>query len=878
MTPARWERVQELFHLTADLDEVERAKFLYHACGDDSLLLAEVQRMLDQDGREWLLDHDSVEIAGRISDAALFASFEESSPYRLLRVLGEGGTGVVYLAERKDLGNRVAIKILHVAWLSPGRRERFTAEQRTLAQLTHSSIAHLYDASSLPDGTPWFVMEYVDGVSITEHCSQKGSSMEERVRLIRAVAEAVQYAHEHGVIHRDLKPSNILVKDDGAVRLVDFGIAKQLDPMGHSVSHTRTAFRQMTTAYASPEQLRGEAVGPLTDVYSLGGVLYELLAGRPPFDLAGKNVAEAERMITMSDPAKPSALARSGGKVWWADLDALCLKAIEKDPQRRYPSMSALIRDIDRYLNHEPVEARRVSWAAPVVRAAQRNWRAISLAIASIGLVVAAVFLTLLFSRKPESAPERSRAVAVLPFENAGNDRSFDFLSIALADQISRTLDYGRHISVRAPELSRKYAPPAVNPQTAGRQLGADTVVTGRFMRTGDQLQITLDLIDVATNHSIWTDVFEVPAQNMMAIQALVALKTRRTMAPVLGVTAFVRDALPQPKNEEAYKLYLEALPNPDLISIDPAARKRVIGMLERSVQLDPTFSPAWELLCYLYTENYWWGNGGTETLAKKRIAVAKVLELEPDNVRIRAVMLYDSGHRSPEDGGIPLGKAYRGVKDLLRRRPDSARVHFVASWILREAGLLDESARECETSMIIDAKDAGSRSCGVTFMLLGKYPRAMDFLRLDETAEISRAVRIEILLRQGKAAKLLQSPERLPQWGGYDMVLAFLRHDPQEEVSAMANKLSLTPDPETNYLSATHLSYAGQTEAALAMLKRTVDEGYCSYPGMDSDPLLANLRSQPEFAEIRAAGMRCQNKFLSDAGMTHSSLDLHSN
>ncbi|HTU46766.1 MAG TPA: hypothetical protein VMF91_16990 [Bryobacteraceae bacterium] len=170
---------------------------------------------------------------------------------------------------------------------------------------------------------------------------------------------------------------------------------------------------------------------------------------------------------------------------------------------------------------------------------------------------------------------------------------------------------------------------------------------------------------------------------------------------------------------------------------------------------------------------------------------------------------------------------------------------------------------------MIIDAKDAGSRSCGVTFTLLGKYSRARDFLRLDETAEISRAVKVEILLRQHKAGELLQSSERLPQWGGYDMVLAFLRRDPREKVSAMANQLSLTPDPETNYFSATHLSYVNQTEAALAMLKRTVEEGYCSYPGMDSDPLLANLRSKPEFVELRAAGMRCQNKFLSDAGIT---------
>jgi len=865
MDPARWERVQELFHLTADLAEDDRARLLDDACGEDRALLAEVQRMLAQDGREWLLDRDVVEIAGSFSDEALSTSFKEFSPYRLLRVLGEGGMGVVYLAERKDLGNRVAIKILRDAWLSPARRERFTTEQRTLAQLNHPSIARLYDASSLPNGTPWFVMEYVDGVSITEYCSQKNSSIEERRRLARAVAEAVEYAHEHGVVHRDLKPSNILVKDDGSVRLLDFGIAKQLDPMGRPVNHTRTALRQMTTAYASPEQLRGEAVGPLTDVYSLGVVLYELLAGRPPFDLTTKNVAEAERIISMSDPAKPSSVARGGGKASWGNLDALCLKAMAKEPQRRYSSVAALIRDIDHYLNHEPVEARGDSWVAPLLRAARRNWRGISLGIAGIGLVTAAVFVTLLFSRKAPSAP-RSKAVAVLPFENGSTDHSLDFLSLALPDQISRTLDYARNISVRSPQLSRKYAPPGVDPSAAGRQLAVDTVVSGRFMKAGDQLQITLDLIDVESKHSIWTDVFEAPLQNVVATQALVAAKTRRTMAPVLGVTEFVSGNLPQPKNDEAYRLYLQVIAQPDLISIDPAARRRGIEMLEKAAKLDPTFSPAWAMLASLYSGNYWYGKGGPEALVKWRAAIAKVLELEPDNVAFRAGVLYDLAHRSAQEGGIPPGEAYRGVQDLLRQRPDSARLHFFASWILREAGFLKESARECEASMVIDAKDAGSRSCGMTFMLLGNYSRAMDFLRLDERAEISRGILIDVLLRQNKVKELLQDSQKLPQWSGYDMVLVYLQHHSRQESAAMANQLALNPDSETNYLSATHLSYVGETGAALAMLKRTVEEGYCAYPGMETDPLLANLRSKPEFVEIRSAGMRCQNEFLRNA------------
>jgi serine/threonine-protein kinase len=210
-------------------------------------------------------------------------------------VLGEGGMGVVYLAERADLGSRAAIKILRDAWLSPSRRERFAAEQRTLAQLNHPSIARLYDADTLPDGTPWFVMEYVEGVPLNAYCDTHASTIPERLKLFRDVCEAVQHAHALAIIHRDLKPSNILVTADGAVKLLDFGIAKQLE--GLEADLTRTGMRVMTPAYAAPDQVSAGRLGVHTDVYSLGVVLYELLAGRLPFDLTDRTPNEMERII-----------------------------------------------------------------------------------------------------------------------------------------------------------------------------------------------------------------------------------------------------------------------------------------------------------------------------------------------------------------------------------------------------------------------------------------------------------------------------------------------------------------------------------------------------------------------------------------------------
>jgi serine/threonine protein kinase/tetratricopeptide (TPR) repeat protein len=424
MDSARWERIQSLFHDVADLPEPEQRTFLKAACGDDQALMAQVLALVEEDARgSSLLDRDLAHVAQQVLDEAAPATlpFKEFGPYRIKQALGEGGMGVVYLAERTDLGSLVAIKILRDAWLSPARRERFASEQRTLAQLNHPSIARLYDADTLDDGTPWFVMEYVEGVPLTEYCNQHACSIEQRLQLFRAVCEAVQYAHQHAVIHRDLKPSNILVKPDGSVRLLDFGIAKQLEnlesPAGPTEqglpknSQTMTGLRLMTPAYAAPEQIRGDGIGIHTDVYSLGVILYELLAGALPFDLSKLTPSEAETMIVGNDPEKPSAVARkmTATKTAWADLDVLCLTAMHKDVARRYRSVEALIRDVDHYLNGEPLEARPDSLGYRAGKFVTRNRRAVSAAALVFTIVVGLViFFTVRLAKARNAALEEA--------------------------------------------------------------------------------------------------------------------------------------------------------------------------------------------------------------------------------------------------------------------------------------------------------------------------------------------------------------------------------------------------------------------------------------------------------------------------------------
>ena len=401
MDAARWERIQALFHEVGDLARPAQRAFLEAECPEDPALMEEVLALLEEDARsDSQLDRDAAYVAGQVLEERIPPALldQQFGPYRVTQLLGQGGMGVVYLAEREDLGSVAAIKILRDAWLSPDRRERFASEQRTLAQLNHPAIARLYDADTLPDGTPWFVMEYVEGVPLTTFCEEHGSSIPERLGLFRAVCEAVEHAHRHLIVHRDLKPSNILVKPDGSVKLLDFGIAKQLDSLEGPVDRTRTGLRLMTPAYAAPEQILGDPVGIHTDIYTLGVVLYELLTGRLPFDLANRTPSEAETVIVEQRPERPSAAAKqkSISRRAWADLDVLCLTAMHIEPQRRYRTVEALIRDIDHYLAGEPLEARPDTFGYRLGKYVRRNWRPVSAATASFIVVVSLVlFYTL---------------------------------------------------------------------------------------------------------------------------------------------------------------------------------------------------------------------------------------------------------------------------------------------------------------------------------------------------------------------------------------------------------------------------------------------------------------------------------------------------
>jgi non-specific serine/threonine protein kinase/serine/threonine-protein kinase len=368
------QRVRLLFEEALERDQASRAAFLDEATGGDAELRGEVESLLhalDQSGD--LLEHSAPSMLAETfdeSDSWIVGS--RAGPYHIVRRVGHGGMGVVYEAVRADdqFRKRVAIKFLRSGFESELAVRRFRYERQILAGLDHPNIAGLLDGGVTADGQPYFVMEYVEGEPITAYCDSRGLSVRERVALFGQVCAAVQYAHEQLIVHRDLKPSNILVTADGTVKLLDFGIAKLLGEDGDEVPLTRGA-RALTPEYASPEHLRATRITTTSDVYSLGVVLYELLAGRRPHRLEGRLLSEIEQIVCETDPERPSAAVtdaaaaqrgeRRAGRLaarLAGDLDEIVLMALRREPERRFGSAVELADDLRRHLDGLPVRAR----------------------------------------------------------------------------------------------------------------------------------------------------------------------------------------------------------------------------------------------------------------------------------------------------------------------------------------------------------------------------------------------------------------------------------------------------------------------------------------------------------------------------------------
>jgi DNA-binding winged helix-turn-helix (wHTH) protein/serine/threonine protein kinase len=777
--------------------------------------------------------------------------------WRLMRALDVSAGSEVWLARHPKTCELRVFKFASSAVRLKGLKREVTVSRFLRESLgERPDLVHVLEWNF--DTYPFFLESEYGGLNFAEWAESQGGlariPLGIRLDLLADVARAVASAHAAGVLHKDLKPANILVTPAAnggwLIKVADFGSASLVEPSrlkalgitNLGITQTgdpRTASLTGTLMYLAPEVLSGQSPAASADVYALGVMLYQLAIGdfRKPISPGWE--------AGIQDPLIREDIA-----------DAAC-----GDPARRLARAAELAERLlaldRRHAESDHLEqAQRREQIAERKRAEARTRRP-WIVVAAVALFVA-LAVSLRFYRGSSPPNPATKTVAVLPFQNIGSDHRLDLLGLALPDEVATTLSYTRGLSIRPFAATSKYTKPNLDIQRAGHEMKVDEIVMGHFLQEGDQLQLTLEAIDVSSDRLLWRDTLNVPAGGMISMREQLVARTQGALAAALGASAFTTDIGTRPTNEEAYDLYLRGASMP----MDARLNRQAIAILEKSVGLDPNFAPAWLILSRRYDLEGRYGSGGNAMVERYEAAAARALALDPNYIAAGANFTVTHIERGE------LAKAFQEAADLVRRRPDSADAHHSLGAVLRYAGLLQESANQCETTFLLDphTRTSGLRSCAIVFFQQGDYQRAMDYIHLDAGSDFASAMSISILLRQGREQEALQiGPPHIPQWPSYDMLLACAQRRPSAEIAALAETVQPSDDPEANYLSAANLAYCGQTDAALQLLKRAIQGNYCSYPAIDSDSFFASVRAKPEFAEIRSAAIACQKGFLTE-------------
>jgi eukaryotic-like serine/threonine-protein kinase len=501
--------LQQILDEAQTLPPHERLRFIRDECAADSNLYANAMHELES--RQQWFDADGAEAPDSVEDEAVDLTGERIGPYRIVRSLGRGGMGEVFLAERADeqFQQQVAIKLVRRGLLSRHVQGRLKLERQILATLDHPNIARLFDGGTTTDGTPYIVMEYVDGEPVDIYCDTRSLTIEQRLKLFKVICSAVHRAHQNLIVHRDLKPSNILVARDGTAKLLDFGIAKMLDDrqMMHTMAVTQADYRVLTPDHASPEQIRGDPITTASDTYVLGVVLYELLCGCKPFTLKGNRLGELERSICEETPPLPSmvvqaredaaGIARQRSttparlrRELAGDLDNIVLMAMRKEAERRYSSVEQFAADIDRYLQGMPVLARADAWGYRAGKFLARHSIAVGLAIAFLAVLIGFSVTTYLQAQRiaqERDLAEAERARAQTALERAEAVKEFLVNSFQLADP-----SHARGNKITAREILDRGA------ARIGKELRAQPDLQAALLDTIGSVYLSLDLPDDA--------------------------------------------------------------------------------------------------------------------------------------------------------------------------------------------------------------------------------------------------------------------------------------------------------------------------------------------------------------------------------------------
>jgi serine/threonine protein kinase/tetratricopeptide (TPR) repeat protein len=647
----------------------------------------------------------------------------EFGDYELLEEIGRGGQGVVFRAWQRSLNRTVAVKIIGIGQLTTSAHlKRLRREAEAAAKLNHPGIVSVYEVGE-HDGTYYFSMRFVEGDCLDEVVSRGSISVRDAAELMTKVARTVHYAHEHGILHRDIKPGNILLDANGEPHLTDFGLARLVE---HGSTVTGSLEIMGTPSYMAPEQAVGNnaAVGRATDVYGLGAVLYELLTGHPPF--AGGTTYETIHLLLDSEPRQPRLLNRKIDR----DLSAVCLKCLEKNPRYRYSSALELAEDLERWLWHEPIRAKRSGFFTHARKWVQRNPMTAALIALSV-LLAAGLGIT---TWEHESVRRIPAGIAVLPFENLSDDKEDAFFADGVQDDILTKLAKIADLKVISRTSVMGYRGKR-DLRQIGRALGVSHVLEGTARRSGGRVRVNAQLVDTRTDVGVWADEYERDLKEAFAIPSEIAQKVAEELHT--KISAAEKASIQQPPTSDlaAYDLYVRAN-NLLLTSFSSAARGKLLqaaDLLSQAVARDPSFFQAYCQLAHTHGLLYLLGVDHTpERLVSMEEAVQAAVRLRPDAGEAhlaRAENLY-FGYLDYDGALLQLELARQSL-------PNNLQVFAVQGYIQRRQGRWGESTRNLERAIDLDPRN---------FYLLQQIAISYGLLRryADEISVLRRALAIE--------------------------------------------------------------------------------------------------------------------------------------
>ena len=923
MTPERWKQIESVFDDAIELAAAERDAYLTTACGGDAELRRQVEMLIrshDQAGS--FIEEPAV--AGVLSDGG---KFEDEAPfigrrvgsYRIVRELGRGGMGAVYLAVRADdeFQKRVAVKLVKRGMDTDFILRRFRQERQILASLEHQNIARLLDGGTTDDGLPFFVMDYIDGLPINQFSDAHKLSTPERLRLFLKVCSAVSYAHLNLVIHRDLKPSNVLVMADGTPKLLDFGIAKLLNPeMGaRTIDPTTLAMRLMTPEYASPEQVRGETVTMVSDVYSLGVLLYDLLTGHRPYTFRSRSPEEVARIICEQEPERPSVAVnlievitshgrepleitpdsvsrvRDGSleklrRQLSGSIDNIVLKALRKEPQRRYQSVEELARDIQHYLEGRPVSA-------------------------------PAYFPVTAETRVGEAEPASgAKSIAVLPFKTLSHEENRDeFLGMGMADAIITKLSNVGGIIVRPTSSVIKYFDGEQSAALAGHELDVNYVLDGRIQRGGERVRVTVQLVRTRDGAPLWAGKFDEKFTDFFAVEDAVSEKVAQALLPHLtgDGRADAAPAVREPgvstgdplkprttgptrmpaaqgihttpttgprltADEEAHQLYVAGRYFATRRTAD--GLRQAVERLERAVERDPRFAMAWSELADCYALMNWYVEPPPAGAWEKAVASA-LRAVEADDALAEA-------HASLGFVKLYYERDWEGAERELSRavelKPESAVARRWHAFNLSAMGKHEEAAAEIERAREC-APQSPVVATGVAnvLFLAGRYDEAIEACQrsfeIDPGSMSTHIVLRWCYERKGMCDEALAVYEQERAFAGdspttctkYAHVLASCGR--LDEARAELQKIVSTGGARgaLSYEVAVVFSLLGDNVRALEWLGRAAEEHAVGLAFVRVDPRLDGLRDDVRFAELLRRVGSWESPHAAEAGAVHT-------